>query len=176
MTTETNNNNLTVFDKLAGPKMEAEVTKLFDRHNRVAEGFGQLMLLLLQAPRYGKLTVSELAGSVLEPLASGNILLSRPTQTYAGVQSVTVGAAIWGKVSSNVDDQIRDQIERKVFPVQLATSDWNSGEIYWVFDIVAPDVKLLQMTFENIKNHLKTPKLFVHPALGKILQMRKVTN
>jgi cytolysin-activating lysine-acyltransferase len=175
MTSDIENINVAVSSGEVGAKTENELTKVFARHNRVAEGFGQFMLLLMQAPRYGKLTVSELSHSVLEPLAKGNILLSRPTQKYAGVQGVTVGAAIWAKVSPEVDDKIRDQIKRKVFPVGVAPGDWNSGDIHWLFDIIAPDVRLIGFTFENVKNHLKGHELFVHPTLEQFVQSRERT-
>jgi cytolysin-activating lysine-acyltransferase len=156
-------------------RVENEFAKIFARHTRVAEGFGQLMLLLMQAPRYGHLTINELSQFVLEPLTKGNILLSRPTEKFAGVDGVAVGAAIWAKVSKEVDEKIREQIQAKTFPVKLTADEWNSGEIHWVFDIIAADLRLIEFSFANIKNHLNSTQLFAHPTLEQLLQPREGT-
>jgi cytolysin-activating lysine-acyltransferase len=153
-------------------RLENEVAKIFERHARVAEGFGQLMLLLMQAPRYGHLTVKELSQFVLEPLTKGNILLSRPTEKFGGVDGVSVGAAIWAKVSSEVDERIRKQIEAKNFPVLIALEDWNSGDIHWLLDVVAPSEQLVLITLDNIKSHLGRQKLMVHPTLQHFIEIK----
>ena len=54
------------------------------------------------------------------------------------VEGTLSGIAIWASVSEEVDAKIREQIRAGTFPVRLQSGDWNSGNINWLLDVIAP--------------------------------------
>lgn len=49
--------------------------------------------------------------------------------------------AIPASVSEEVDAKITDQVKGGLFPVRLGAEDWQSGEINWLLDVIAPGEK-----------------------------------
>jgi hemolysin-activating ACP:hemolysin acyltransferase len=45
---------------------------------------------------------------------------------------------LWARVSAEVDTKLRAQIRKGLSPLRLAPADWNSGDIVWIVDIIAP--------------------------------------
>ena len=79
------------------------------------------------------------------------------------------GIAIWASVSEEVDVKIREQIKAGVFPVRLAPSDWTSGSVNWLFDVIAPNQKLTAAVIANFKQVIKEGDLRIHPLITRLV-------
>lgn len=72
-------------------------------------------------------------------------------------------------MSEEVDAKIRDQIKGGVFPVRLKADDWQSGEINWLLDVIAPNKKTTANVIANFKQVVKNGDLRLHPIVTKLV-------
>ena len=79
------------------------------------------------------------------------------------------GLAIWASVSEEVDAKIREQAKAGVFPVRLAADDWNSGEINWLLDVIAPNQKATASVIANLRQVMKEGDLRMHPIIARLV-------
>jgi cytolysin-activating lysine-acyltransferase len=79
------------------------------------------------------------------------------------------GVAIWASVSEGVDARIRDQIRAGTFPVRMKAEDWNSGNINWLLDVIAPDEKKTASVIANFKQVVKEGSLRLHPIITRLV-------
>jgi hypothetical protein len=79
------------------------------------------------------------------------------------------GMAIWASVSEEVDAKIQDQIKGGVFPLRLAPDDWQSGEINWLLDFIAPDKATTLKVISNFGQVLKGGALKIHPLVTRLV-------
>ena len=133
-----------------------------------AARFGEIVMLMMTAQRYWHMSIHELEWLVLQPLMRNQIAVATGSAKMEGEeQSGTVGAAIWARVSPEVDTKIKQQIEQKVFPVRLKPEDWTSGDIVWLLDIIAPTKLLATKLFSELgKAGLGKGKIQAHPIVG----------
>ena len=68
-----------------------------------------------------------------------------------------------------VDTKIREQIRSGVFPIRLKADEWNSGEINWLLDVIAPDQAATTRVLANFKQVVKDGDLRLHPLIGRIV-------
>ena len=92
-----------------------------------------------------------------------------PPQKEGEPEPLPAGIAIWAKVSEEVDAKIREQIRAGAFPVRLKGEDWDSGEIAWLLDVIAPTKEQATAVGRNFGQGVKEGKLFVHPQIRSIL-------
>lgn len=79
------------------------------------------------------------------------------------------GVAIWASVSEEVDGKICDQIKGGVFPVRLKADDWQSGDINWLLDVIAPNQKTTANVIANFKQVVKDGDLRLHPIVTRLV-------
>ncbi|MFG5383078.1 toxin-activating lysine-acyltransferase [Yoonia sp. R2-816] len=79
------------------------------------------------------------------------------------------GVAIWASVSEEVDAKIRDHIKGGVFPVRLKPEEWQSGQINWLLDVIAPDQKTTVQVIANFKQVVKDGGLRMHPIVTRLV-------
>ena len=72
-------------------------------------------------------------------------------------------------MSEEVDAKIRDQIKGGVFPVRLKADKWQSGEINWLLDVIAPNQKATTNVIGNFKQVVKDGDLRLHPIVTKLV-------
>lgn len=72
-------------------------------------------------------------------------------------------------MSEEVDAKIRDQIKGGSFPIRMKPDDWTSGEINWLFDVIAPDQKTTIDVIANFKQVVKNGDLRMHPVVGRLV-------
>ena len=72
-------------------------------------------------------------------------------------------------MSEEVDAKLRDQIKEGAWPVRLKADEWNSGEINWLIDVIAPDQKTCVSVLGNFKQVVKDGDLRLHPIIGRLV-------
>ena len=138
---------------------------------RVHETFGKVAIAMMALPRYRHLSVLDLQQVLLEPLMRDRIAIASSAQSTSDAPSLESlsGIAIWASVSEEVDVKIREQIKSGVFPVRLKPSDWTSGSINWLFDVIAPNQKLTTAVIANFKQIIKEGDLRIHPLITRLV-------
>ncbi len=68
-------------------------------------------------------------------------------------------------MSDEVDAKIREQIKAGAFPAPLKAEDWDSGDIAWLLDVIAPTKEQARAVVKNFGQVVKDGKLYVHPGL-----------
>lgn len=151
-------------DNKLTPEMLEKIAEL---RGHVQETFGKVVLALLALPRYRNLSIGDLQHLVLEPL-----LRDRIAMAYAGEQDKgqdMAGFAIWASVSEEANTRLLEQIRAGVFPVRLRPEDWNSGEINWLLDVVAPNQKVATSVIANFNKVVKGGGLRLHPLVSRLV-------
>ena len=151
------------------PEMQKEIGQMRDT---ILARLGQCVLSFVGVPRYAHQTIGDLQGFCLAPLMRDRIAIAtaEPKDSAKRGDSLTaplLGLAIWASVSPEVDAKIREQAGAGIFPVKLAPTDWNSGEIIWLLDVIAPSQQLSASVIANFRQVLDAKKLS-----GKASQMR----
>jgi hemolysin-activating ACP:hemolysin acyltransferase len=131
----------------------------------VRESFGKVVMTMMMLPRYRNQTVADLQHLVLEPLIRDRVAIAYPGEKDKNELADMAGLAIWASVSEEADARIREQIKSGTFPVRLKPEDWNSGEINWLLDVIAPNAKLATAVLGNFGKVLKGGNLRLHPDL-----------
>lgn len=144
------------------------LAKLSNLRAQVRENFGKIAMAMMALPRYRHHTIADLQSLVLEPLMRDKIALAYPKNTDQPLLDVT-GMAIWASVSEEVDAKIREQIKAGVFPVRLKAEEWTSGEINWLFDVIASDEKTTGAVIANFRRVAGEGELRVHPIIGRLV-------
>ena len=107
--------------------------------SQVRKKLGEIVMAMMGLPRYRHQTLSDLQHLVLDPLVRDRVAIAYPSDTEAGPMTDIAGLAIWASVSEEVDAKLRNQIKGGAWPVHLKADEWNSGEINWLIDVIAPD-------------------------------------
>ncbi|MFG5379713.1 toxin-activating lysine-acyltransferase [Yoonia sp. R2-816] len=136
---------------------------------QVRESFGKIAMAMMALPRYRSQTIGDLQHMVLEPLIRDRIAIAYPGNEERGPLTDLSGVAIWASVSEEVDAKIRDQIKGGVFPVRLKADEWQSGDINWLLDVIAPDQKTTVSVIANFKQVVKNGELRMHPIVTRLV-------
>ena len=151
--------------------------KLAGIRTHVREGFGKIAMTMMALPRYRHQSIADLQHLVLDPLLRDRIAMAYPTDTAEPDADITA-LAIWASVSKEVDDKIREQIRSGVFPIRLKPEEWASGDINWLFDVVAPDQATTARVLANFRQVVKEGDLRLHPLIGRLVDeetLKKMT-
>ena len=144
--------------------------KIKGLRTQVRESFGQVVMAIMNLPRYRHQSLGDLAQLVLEPLIRDRIAIAHPAKDQPGMLTDIAGFAIWASVSEEVDAKIREQIKAGTFPVRLKPEDWQSGSINWLLDVIAPDRKTAGRVIANFAQVVKTGELRLHPQIGGLVE------
>lgn len=147
--------------------------KLDEFRSKIHLSIGQIVLLMINLPRYRNQTLADLSHLVLEPLLRDRISIAtaRPKDSDEDSEAETLaGVAIWASVSDAVDAKIREQISGGSFPVRLNTNDWASGDKLWLLDIVAADRKLATAVLANFRQVAGDRPVNIHPIVSRSVE------
>lgn len=148
------------------PEMLKKIAAL---RTQVRESFGKVVMAMMGLPRYRHQTLNDLQHLVLDPLIRDRIAIAFPSDKEAGPLTDIAGLAIWASVSEEVDAKLRDQIKGGAWPVRLKADEWNSGEINWLIDVIAPDQKTCVSVLGNFKQVVKDGDLRLHPIIARLV-------
>jgi cytolysin-activating lysine-acyltransferase len=113
--------------RISGRQMEALIR---------SAAFGEIVSILMRAPRYRNLSLGALRAQVLPAVANNQYFIGR-VRRQGGDGAVAAGLAIWASVSDEVDRRLRADPKP---PLKLAPAEWKSGPNLWLIDLVAPSV------------------------------------
>jgi hemolysin-activating ACP:hemolysin acyltransferase len=151
------------------PQLDPEVAaKIAGLRAHVRESFGKVAMSMMMLPRYRQQTIADLQHLVLEPLMRDRIAIAQRAGSDVAAQDIA-GVAIWASVSDEVDAKIRDQIAGGVWPIRLASEDWNSGSNNWLIDVIAADQKSTASVIANFRQVVKEGSLKLHPLITRLV-------
>jgi cytolysin-activating lysine-acyltransferase len=148
------------------PRLDPEViAKLAEVRGRIQSSVGQLVLAMMNLPRYRHQTLADLTHVILDPLMRDRIAIaSGKGDDQSGVLA---GIAIWAGVSEAVDAKIAEQVRAGVFPVRLGDEDWASGETLWLLDVIAPNRRLATSVLANFRQIAGDRPVKIHPIVAR---------
>ena len=148
------------------PEMLAKISAI---RTKVHETFGQVAMAMMAIPRYKHQSVADLSSILLDPLIRDRVAIASSPADETNPQGNLSGIAIWASVSEEVDAKIREQIKSGTFPIKLKADDWNSGDINWLLDIIAPNQKLTTSVIANFKQVIKEGDIRMHPLISRLV-------
>lgn len=134
---------------------------------RLQASIGEVVLAMMNLPRYRHQTLADVMHLVIAPLTRDRVAIAKTGGEHTLEE--TAGIAIWASVSEEVDASIREQIQARVFPIRLKDADWNSGNINWLFDVIAPSQKIATSVLANFKQVIKDQPIRVHPVVAQLV-------
>lgn len=152
----------------AAPDQEV-MTKVAALRAHVRESFGKVALSMMSLPRYRHQTLADLQHLILDPLIRDRIAIAYPGGSDANSSDDIAGVAIWASVTEEGDAKIREQIKARTWPIRLKADEWNSGDITWLIDVIAPTQKATGSVVANFKSVVKEGDLRLHPVVGQLL-------
>ena len=75
---------------------------------------------------------------VLEPMIRAPLAAPTPDYKEGCCEPPLAGIAIPAKAPEEVDKNIREQIKSGAFPAPLKAEAWDSGDVAWLLDVIAP--------------------------------------
>lgn len=153
------------------PELDAAMLKqISDVRSKVHETFGHVALTMTALPRYKNLSISDLGPLLLEPLIRDRVAIASQKPSEDEKQGLNQsGVAIWASVSEEVDAKIREQVKAGVFPVRMRPEDWVSGDINWLFDVIAPNQKMATSVIANFKQVVGENDVRFHPLVTRLI-------
>lgn len=134
---------------------------------------GEVCSLLLALPRYQKMYLQDLDWMALVPLSHGRFTVVR-IASKDGTEQQSIGGVIWATVSAEVDQHIRQQIKTSNFPIRLRPTDWTSGDITWLLDVLAPNRALTTKIFAEVRRTGLggARKINAHPIVQSLIDAK----
>jgi hemolysin-activating ACP:hemolysin acyltransferase len=153
------------------PEMAAKLANL---RAALRENFGKAVMAMMLVPRYRSQNLADLQHLVLDPMLQDRLAFAYPGKAEDQTGSEMAGFAIWASVSEEVDGRIREQLAAGVFPIRLKAEEWNSGNINWLLDVIAPDKKTITNVIANFRQVVKDGELRLHPLISRMVDAEKL--
>ena len=147
-------------------------SKIAAIRTKIQLSVGQVVLAIMDLPRYRHQTLADLMHVVLDPLMRDRVAIaySQPKDAPDGNEPSVAGIAIWASVSDAVDAKITEQVKAGVFPVRLTNEDWVSGDTVWLLDVIAGDRKQATAVLANFKQVSGERLVKVHPIVARSVE------
>jgi cytolysin-activating lysine-acyltransferase len=160
----------------AQTKMTLETkARLSELRTRIQSSVGQVVLAMVNLPRYRNQTLSDLTHLVLEPLLRDRLAIATARSKDEGgaegnIGENLAGIAIWATVNDACDAKIREQIKGGAFPVRLSSEDWVSGDTLWLLDVIAPNRKLATAVLAHFTQVARDKPVNIHPVVARSVE------
>lgn len=136
----------------------------------VRENFGKATMAMMMLPRYRNQSIADLQHLVLEPLMRDRLAMAYPgSKKGEDTPREMIGFAVWASVSQEVDARITEQVRSGSFPIRLKPDEWNSGDINWLLDIVAPSQEATTSVIANFRQVVKAGQVKLHPFIARLV-------
>jgi cytolysin-activating lysine-acyltransferase len=151
------------------PELAAKIDAI---RTKIQLSVGQVVLAIMDLPRYRHQTLADLMHVVLDPLMRDRVAIAytQPKGAPEGSEPSVAGIAIWASVSDAVDTKLTEQVRAGVFPVRLSNEDWVSGETIWLLDVIAADKKQATSVLANFKQLSGDKPVKVHPIVARSVE------
>lgn len=145
--------------------------KLTKAKTMIHSSFGQVVLAMSSVPRYRNQSLADLSHLVIDPLIRDRIAIAQPKAEEGNEKASLLPAsiAVWASVSAEADAKIREQVKVGAFPVRLKADDWNSGDIVWLLDVIAPTQKMATTVLANFNKIAKQDNIHIHPMINRLV-------
>ena len=145
--------------------------KLVKAKAAIHSSFGQVVLAMSSVPRYRSQSLADLTYLVIDPLSRDRIAIAQVKAEEGDEKASLVPAsiAIWASVSPEVDAKIREQIKAGALPVRWKADEWNSGDIVWLLDVIAPTQKMATAVLANFNKIAKQANIHIHPLISRLV-------
>lgn len=143
--------------------------KISELRAALRESFGKIVMAMMMVPRYRAQMLADLQHIVLDPMLQDRVAIAYRPKTDEAPAPDMAGFALWASVSEEVDARIREQIANGVFPVRLKSEEWNSGDINWLLDVIAPDQATITTVIANFRQVVKGGELRLHPLITRLV-------
>ena len=174
-------------ERVTGAGHDDVATRLRTVRTMLHATVGQVVLAMSAVPRYRNQALADISHLVIDPLIRDRIAIAHaaPKADETETPLSPAAVAIWASVSHDVDDKIREQIKSNAFPVRLKADEWNSGDIVWLLDVIAPSREMATSVLSNFSKVAKTETVKIHPmitqlvdpeVLGKLIVKANPTN
>jgi len=171
MSKATSNSSKKTQDAENPAKLDPEILgKIVTLRSQVRESFGKIVMALMGLPRYRHLSLCDLQPMILEPLIRDRLAIAQPKAAENSDLADIAGFAIWASVSEEVRRQTPLADQGGLWPVRSKPADWASGEINWLFDVIAPDRKITGQVIANFKQVIKEGDLRLHPLVARLVE------
>lgn len=154
-------------EQTAQPPSTEMLQKIAEFRQHLQSSFGKVSLALMTLPRYRHLNIGELQQLVLDPLLHDRIAFAFTESKEEGQDMA--GFAIWASVSEETNTRLLEQVSAGVFPIRLKPEDWQSGDIHWLLDVVAPNKQVTTAVISNFNKLVKGGSLRLHPQVARLL-------
>ena len=153
------------------PEMAAKIGEL---RTKIQLSVGQIVLAIMNLPRYKHHALADLSHIILEPLLRDRVAIAhKSVKAEDGSMKVDeqtiAGIAIWATVSDAVDAKIAEQVKAGTFPVRLSPDDWLSGDHVWLLDVVAADRKQATSVLANFRQIAGERPVRIHPVVARLI-------
>lgn len=119
------NNNTQEYDLSDQDKREILMKRL------KAASFAEIISLLMRSPKHRSMTLQQIEQLVVPAYMANQYSVAKARTPNRKLPVIPAGVALWAKVSDEIDQKL------EAGPVELAPSDWTSGENLWVIEMVA---------------------------------------
>ncbi len=147
-----------------------ELEKLNQAREQFLAVFGRVAIAFLSSPRYRDLSISDLSYYLLEPLIRDRVAIISDKPNSIIKNNALSGIAIWANVSDEVDQAIREQINRGEFPIRLNAMDWTSGDITWILELIAPTRELQKAVLFSFGQDENNKNINIHPIVARLVE------
>jgi cytolysin-activating lysine-acyltransferase len=152
------------------PELTPEVAaKISELRSTLRENFGKIVMAMMMVPRYRSQMLSDLQHLVLDPMLKDRVAIAYRNDAKDNPAIDMEGFAFWASVSEEVDGRIREQIASGTFPIRLKPEDWNSGNINWLLDVIAPNQSTIATVIANFRKVVKEGDLRLHPLISRLV-------
>ncbi len=158
--------NATPENAAIDPEIARKIAAL---RSTLRENFGKIVMALMMVPRYRTQMLGDLQHLVLDPMLKDRVAVAYREKKEDSPAADMAGFAIWASVSEDVDARLRDQVSNGVFPIRLRPEDWNSGNINWLLDVIAPDSATIATVIGNFRQVAKEGELRLHPLISRLV-------
>ncbi|WP_206243593.1 toxin-activating lysine-acyltransferase [Novosphingobium terrae] len=153
------------------PEMLAKIEAM---RSKIQLSMGQVVLAIMDLPRYRHQSLNDLKHIVVQPLLQDRLAIAHssvvmPDGSTALEKDHIVGIAIWASASDQVDAKISEQIKSNAFPIRLGPDDWVSGENIWLLDVIASDSKAATSVLLNFRKLVGEKTIKIHPMISGLI-------
>jgi cytolysin-activating lysine-acyltransferase len=146
--------------------------RIIQLRGKIQLSMGQVVLAMMDLPRYQHQTLHDLRHLVVHPLLRNRIAIAHKSRVAEddgseAAQEEIVGIAIWASVNDVAEAAITDQVKSGVCPVRLKDNDWTGGENVWLLDVIAGDQKAATTVLTNFRSVAGDRLIKIHPMVSR---------
>jgi hemolysin-activating ACP:hemolysin acyltransferase len=150
----------------ATPKLSSEdAARVNEMAKLMATALGEIVTVLMRAPEFRHVFLSELEWRVMPAIASRQFALGHVRHNESGLQA-PIAVVLWANVSAEVDSRLTANVGQ---PIRLQPSEWTGGPHAWMVEAVGDLRAIRTLIQQTLAGPLKgrTLKLAIRDDKGQ---------